>query len=66
MGNIFCKYVSENLGSFILHFSQSLSKTITAIIWQWEALFSLEVNGSMLNKKHNLEERLPKDEDAGK
>lgn len=45
MEKYFCKYVFENLGSLILHFSQNLSQT--AMIWHWEAPFNLEVNDNM-------------------
>lgn len=45
MEKYFCKYVFENLGSLILHFSQNLPQT--AMIWHWEAPFNLEVNDNM-------------------
>lgn len=57
MEKYFCKYVFENLGSLILHFSQNLSQT--AMIWHWEAPFNLEVNDNMRETKHNLGERIP-------
>lgn len=36
-----------------------------ALILQWESLFSLEVKYDMLEKKHNLEGRLPNNEYPG-
>lgn len=49
MKKYFCKYVSENLGSLILHLSRDLSKA--AMIWHGEVSLNLEVNDNMLKKQ---------------